>query len=204
MVSEWVTGRRLSDVIARGTREERDQAGMLLSEFHYAAPARARLLHADPHPGNFQLLPDGRLLVLDFGAVARLPDGLPRSLTVMTRLAMQDRPDDLVALMRDEGFLLPGSDLTGADLVAYLAPFAEPLRTETFHFTRRWLQGLAERLGDLRSPNFDIGRKLNLPPQYLLVHRVSMGTLGVLCQLDAEVGLRDIVAHWNPATFAEV
>jgi predicted unusual protein kinase regulating ubiquinone biosynthesis (AarF/ABC1/UbiB family) len=204
MVSEWVTGRRLSDVIARGTREERDQAGTLLSEFHYAAPARARLLHADPHPGNFQLLPDGRLLVLDFGAVARLPDGLPRSLTVMTRLAMQDRPDDLVALMRDEGFLLPGSDLTGADLVAYLAPFAEPLRTETFHFTRRWLQGLAERLGDLRSPNFDIGRKLNLPPQYLLVHRVSMGTLGVLCQLDAEVGLRDIVAHWNPATFAEV
>ena len=204
MVSEWVTGRRLSDVIARGTREERDQAGMLLSEFHYAAPARARLLHADPHPGNFQLLPDGRLLVLDFGAVARLPDGLPRSLTVMTRLAMQDRPDDLVALMRDEGFLLPGSDLTGADLVAYLAPFAEPLRTETFHFTRRWLQGLAERLGDLRSPHVDIGRKLNLPPQYLLVHRVSMGTLGVLCQLDARVALRDIVARWNPATFVDV
>lgn len=204
MVSEWVSGRRLSDVIAGGTREERDRAGALLAEFHYAAPARARLLHADPHPGNFQLLPDGRLLVLDFGAVARLPDGLPRSLTVMTRLAMEDRPDDLIALMRDESFLLPGSPVTGADLVAYLAPLAEPLRTETFHFRRRWLQGLAERMGDLRSPNFDVGRRLNLPPQYLLVHRVSMGTLGVLCQLDAEVALRDIVARWNPATFADV
>ena len=125
MVSEWVNGRKLSDVIAVGTQEERDKAGALLSEFHYAAPARARLLHADPHPGNFQLLPDGRLLVLDFGAVARLPEGLPRPRSVMTRLALEDRPDDLVTLMRNEGFLLPGSELTGADLVGYLAPFAD-------------------------------------------------------------------------------
>ena len=203
MVSEWVTGRKLSDVIARGTAEERDQAGELLAEFHYRAPRQTGLLHADPHPGNFQVLSDGRLLVLDFGAVARLPEGLPRPLSVMTRLAMEDRPDDLVALMRHEGFLLPGTELTGADLVAYLAPFAEPLRTETFRFTRRWLQRQAERVGDLRSPNFDVGRRLNLPPQYLLIHRVTMGTLGVLCQLDARVGLRDIVATWNPVTFAD-
>ena len=37
--------------------------------------ARVGLLHADPHPGNFRLLADGRLGVLDFGAVDRLPDG---------------------------------------------------------------------------------------------------------------------------------
>jgi predicted unusual protein kinase regulating ubiquinone biosynthesis (AarF/ABC1/UbiB family) len=204
MVSEWVEGRKLSDVIAAGTREERDRAGTMLAEFHHAAPERARLLHADPHPGNFQLLPDGRLLVLDFGAVARLPEGMPRPLSLMTRLALEDRPDDLVTLLRGEGFLRRDADLTGADLVAYLAPFAEPLRTATFHFTRRWLQSQAERVGDPRSPGFDVGRRLNLPPQYLLVHRVSMGTLGVLCQLDAEVPLRDVVARWNPATFADV
>jgi len=204
MVSEWVSGRKLSDVIANGTAAERDQAGALLSEFHYSAPARSGLLHADPHPGNFQILPDGRLLVLDFGAVARLPEGLPRPLSVMTRLALENRPDDLVALLRGEGFLLPGTNVTGADLIAYLAPFAEPLRTETFHFTRRWLQSQAERVGDMRSSTFDIGRRLNLPAQYLLVHRVTMGTLGVLCQLDARVPLRDIVNRWNPATFVDV
>jgi hypothetical protein len=42
--------------------------------------------------------------------------------------------------------------------------------------------------------------KLNLPPQYLLVHRVAMGMLGVLCQLDARVALREIVERRNPAT----
>ena len=49
MVSEWVTGRKLSDVIAAGTREERDHAGALLAEFHYAAPAPVSYTHLRAH-----------------------------------------------------------------------------------------------------------------------------------------------------------
>lgn len=201
MVTEWVTGRKLSDVIRNGTQDERDAAAALLAEFHYSAPARVHLLHADPHPGNFQVLADGRLMVVDFGAVARLPDGLPRPLADMTKLAVEDRADDLIALMRREGFVLPQTAITGADALSYLAPFTEPLRTETFRFNRRWLQAQAERVGDLRSPEFHTARALNLPPQYLLVHRVTMGTLGVLCQLDADVALRGIVGKWQPWMF---
>ncbi|WP_214369113.1 ABC1 kinase family protein [Pseudonocardia sp. H11422] len=201
MVSEWVTGHPLSSIIRSGTQAERDTAAALLAEFHYSAPSRAGLLHADPHPGNFQILDDGRLLVIDFGAVARLPDGLPRPLTIMTKFALQKRSDDLMALMRAEGFVRPGTTITADEAIAYLAPFTEPLGSETFRFNRRWLQRQAERVGDLRSPDFDTGRALNLPPQYLLVHRVTLGTLGVLCQLDADVPLRGIVAHWQPDLF---
>jgi predicted unusual protein kinase regulating ubiquinone biosynthesis (AarF/ABC1/UbiB family) len=43
----------------------------------YAGPELTGLMHADPHPGNFLLLPDGRVGVLDFGAVKQLPDGIP-------------------------------------------------------------------------------------------------------------------------------
>ncbi|MHA6796480.1 ABC1 kinase family protein [Pseudonocardia bannensis] len=201
MVSEWVTGRPLSSIIRAGTQDERDTAAALLAEFHYSAPARAGLLHADPHPGNFQILDDGRLLVIDYGAVARLPDGLPRPLTMMTKYALQKRSDELMALMRAEGFVRPETTITADEAIAYLAPFTEPLGTETFRFNRRWLQRQAERVGDLRSPDFDTGRSLNLPPQYLLVHRVTLGTLGVLCQLDADVPLRGIVGHWQPDLF---
>src|SRR5690606_27888863 len=201
MVTEWVTGRKLSDVIRSGTQEERDRAAALLAEFHYSAPAFVGLLHADPHPGNFQVLDDGRLMVLDFGAVARLPDGLPRPLSVMARLALENKPAELLQLLRDHGFVRPGSALTEEDAIEYLAPFTEPLRTESFRFNRRWLQRQAERIGDLRRPEFRTGRELNLPPQYLLVHRVTMGTLGVLCQLDADVRLRAIVKRWQPWVF---
>ena len=59
----------------------------------FEAPNRTGMLHADPHPGNFRQLPaadggPGRLGVLDFGAVARLPEGkLPRSIGALIRIA---------------------------------------------------------------------------------------------------------------------
>ena len=74
--SGW-TAPRCRRSSATAARNERDRAGILLTRFLFSGPARAGLLHADPHPGNFRLLDDGRLGVLDFGAVDRLPDGLP-------------------------------------------------------------------------------------------------------------------------------
>jgi hypothetical protein len=53
-------------------------------------------------------------------------------------------------------------------------------------------------VGDLRSPDSRTGRSLNLPPQYLLIHRVTLGATGILCQLDATVPARSIVARWQP------
>ncbi|HEY0640017.1 MAG TPA: AarF/ABC1/UbiB kinase family protein [Pseudonocardiaceae bacterium] len=198
MVTEWMSGTPLAAIIRDGDQETRNRMGTLLGEFHYSAPARAGLLHADPHPGNFMLLGDGRLGVIDFGAVARLPDGSPPILGRMTRLALDERPDELLDVLRRGGFVRPGTELRAEDVVAYLGPFVEPLRTETFHFTRRWLQRQAERVGDLRSPDFRTGRSLNLPPQYLLIHRVTLGSTGILCQLDAEIPARAIVTRWQP------
>ncbi|MBC7309212.1 MAG: AarF/ABC1/UbiB kinase family protein, partial [Tetrasphaera sp.] len=80
LVTEWIEGRPLSDIIANGTTEERDDAAGRYLEFLLSGPERAKALHADPHPGNYRLTPDGRLAVFDFGAVNRLPDGLPPDL----------------------------------------------------------------------------------------------------------------------------
>jgi hypothetical protein len=84
----------------------------------------------------------------------------------------------------------------------YLAPFVDPVRSERFHFTRGWLQRQAGRIGDRRGSDFNTGRWLNLPPDYLLIHRVTLGTISVLCQLDAEVPAAKIVRQWQPG-FAE-
>src|SRR3712207_5200918 len=87
IVSEWLEGTPLSRIIASGTREQRDRAGHLMAVLNFSGPQRARLLHADPHPGNFRLLDDGRLGVIDFGATARLPDGLPEPIGRLVRWA---------------------------------------------------------------------------------------------------------------------
>lgn len=198
IVTEWVTGKPYSRIIADGDRHERDTAGRRLAEFHFSSPSRAGLLHSDPHPGNFMLLDDGRMAVIDFGAVARLPEGLPPTLGRMLRLALDNRAQELLDLLRAENFVQPDMELTAEDVFNYLAPFIDPARTEEFHFTRSWLQRQAERVGDLRSPDFHTGRSLNLPPEYLMIHRVTLGATGILCQLDAKVPARDIIAKWQP------
>ncbi|RSD16580.1 ABC1 kinase family protein [Amycolatopsis eburnea] len=198
VVTEWANGTPLSKVIAGGDRETRNLAGRLLAEFHYSSPERVHLLHSDPHPGNFMITADDRLCVIDFGGVARLPDGIPRHLGEMTRLALDGESADLMRLLRENRFIRPDSDLTADEVLAYLAPFTEPLAEPTFHFTRRWMQKQAWRVGDSRGNDFRVGRSLNLPPEYLMIHRVTAGSTGILCQLDAEIPARGIVERWQP------
>jgi len=197
LVSEWVDGTPLAKIIAEGSTEERNRAGILLTRFLFAGPSRAGLLHADPHPGNFRLMDDGRLGVLDFGAVDRLPDGFPRFFGKLLRLMHEDRDIETVeAELRAHGFLKDDVTVDLDALHAYLAPLADPSRVETFQFTREWLRAEASRVTDMRSAA--VGRRLNLPPTYVLIHRVSTAGIGVLCQLECEGRFRAEVIKWMP------
>lgn len=202
IVSEWLPGTPLSVIIAEGTREQRDTAGASYARFLLSGPARAGLLHADPHPGNFRMTPEGHFGVLDFGAVAHLPDGLPPMIGAMLRIAMTGDSDAVLDGLREEGFLKASTKVEADAVLDFLDPFVDPARSERFHFSREWLRGQFARLNDPRNPDFAIGLKINLPPEYLLIHRVWLGGIGVLCQLDAEVGMRAELEQWVPG-FAE-
>jgi predicted unusual protein kinase regulating ubiquinone biosynthesis (AarF/ABC1/UbiB family) len=194
IVSEWLEGRPLSRLISSGSQAERDTAAALYLEFLLAGPQKARLLHADPHPGNYRMTPDGRLGILDFGAVNRLPKGLPPETGRLLSIALLGDGDAVVAGLRHEGFIKSSIDIDGDALLGYLRPFMEPLLTPQFQFTRGWLRGLFQHVHDPRRPQWAVGLKLNLPPSYLLIHRVWLGGIGVLCQLEGEVAVREILA----------
>ncbi len=196
LVSEWLDGIPLSTIIAEGTPEQRDTAGTIYMEFLLDGPGRCRLLHADPHPGNFRLLPDGRLGVLDFGAVKHLPDGLPRDMGRLLTLALESDAASTLAGLREIGFVRGGIDVDAERLLEYLEPFIAPLRTDEFAFSRDWIRGVFAHINDPRKPTYTVGMKLNLPPEYLLIHRVWLGGIGVLCQLGARVpGRATVAAH---------
>ncbi|WP_329160978.1 AarF/ABC1/UbiB kinase family protein [Streptomyces sp. NBC_01717] len=207
LVTEWIDGVPLSEVITDGTQEQRDRAGQLLARFLFSGPARTGLLHADPHPGNFRLLPaeteDGeagqwRLGVLDFGTVDRLPGGLPQPIGDSLRLTLAGDAEAVYELLREEGFVKESIDLDPNAVLDYLLPIIEPAQVEEFTFTRSWMRNQAARIADLRSPAHQLGKQLNLPPAYLLIHRVTLSTIGVLCQLGATVRLRDELESWVP------
>ncbi len=196
LVTEWVEGTPLSEIIGAGTAAQRDRAGQLLVRLLFSSPSRVGLLHADPHPGNFRLCADGRLGVIDFGAVNELPDGLPASIGSLARLALEGDAPAVLAGLRGEGFVRDKITIEPQTLLDYLVPLLEPIREPQFRFTRSWLRAETARLADLRQAT--TGMKLNLPPSYMLIHRVVLGTMGVLCQLDAQAPYRAEIEAWVP------
>jgi predicted unusual protein kinase regulating ubiquinone biosynthesis (AarF/ABC1/UbiB family) len=156
------------------------------------------MLHADPHPGNFRLLDDGRLGVIDFGATARLPGGHPEPIGRLLRWALAGKADEVLADLRAEGFVRPHVDVDAQGVLDYLRPLLEPVAAPHFHFTRSWMQEQAARIADPRTEANRLGRMLNLPPAYLLIHRVTIGSIGVLCQLDAAGNYRGVLEQWLP------
>ncbi|QHY98002.1 putative protein kinase UbiB [Streptomyces sp. S4.7] len=216
LVTEWIDGIPMADVIADGTDEQRDRAGQLLARFLFSGPARTGLLHADPHPGNFRLLPpadagddgmeaDGemRLGVLDFGTVDRLPGGLPETIGESLRLTLEGDAEAVYELLCAEGFVKESIDLDPDAVLEYLVPIIEPAEAEVFTFSRGWMRTQAARIADPRSPAHQLGKQLNLPPAYLLIHRVTLSTIGVLCQLNATVRLREELEGWLPGFLPE-
>ncbi|MBW5426117.1 AarF/ABC1/UbiB kinase family protein [Streptomyces sp. BG9H] len=207
LVTEWIDGIPLSEVIADGTQEQRDRAGQLLARFLFSGPARTGLLHADPHPGNFRLLPDEkdgwRLGVLDFGTVDRLPGGLPPTIGESLRMTLDGEADAVYDMLREEGFVKESVELEPDAVLDYLLPIIEPMLVDEFTFTRGWMRGQAARVADPRSPAYQLGKRLNLPPAYLLIHRVTLSTIGVLCQLNATVRMRTELEEWLPGFVME-
>jgi predicted unusual protein kinase regulating ubiquinone biosynthesis (AarF/ABC1/UbiB family) len=200
LVTEWLeSSRSLARLIAEGTQDERNHFGEVYVRFLFSGPDRTGLLHADPHPGNFRLLDDGRLGVVDYGAVARLPDGgLPRIIGRLLRRAVDDDYDAVLDGLREAGFIRPGITLDVDDLRAYLSPFVEPATVERFQFSREWMRGQFNRLHDPRETDFSTMLKINLPPEFLLIHRVWLGGIGVLSQLGAEAPFGRILSESLP------
>jgi predicted unusual protein kinase regulating ubiquinone biosynthesis (AarF/ABC1/UbiB family) len=196
LVTDWLEAPySLAHVIREGTQEERDHYGELLARFLFSGPGRTGMLHADPHPGNFRPIPStGQLGVLDFGAVARLPGRqLPNAMGTLIRIARDADVDQLVAGLREEGFIKDNVKVEPQLVLDYLSPFIEPARVERFRFSREWMREQFERINNPREPSFTIATKLNLPSSYLLIHRTWLGGIGVLSQLEAEAPFRAIL-----------
>ncbi len=205
LVSEWMESpASLAAVIRDGTPEERDHYGHHFLRFMFQAPSRTGLLHADPHPGNFRLLPredgsPGRLGVLDYGAVARLPErSLPRAIEALIRIALLEDYDQRVTALRDEGFIRERITIDPEMLRAYLGPFLEPAAAEEFTFSRSWMQEQFRRVNDPRGDAYAAMLRLNMPPAYMLMHRTFTGGIGVLSQLGATVPFRQVLTDSLP------
>ena len=80
LTNELMGGIGYEEFRQTANQEQRNRAGKTIWTFMMRSLLKHGVLYADPHPGNYRFLDDGRVAFLDFGCVKRLPaemvDGL--------------------------------------------------------------------------------------------------------------------------------
>jgi predicted unusual protein kinase regulating ubiquinone biosynthesis (AarF/ABC1/UbiB family) len=198
VIQEWIDGVPMAQIIRDGTTEQRDLIGTRLTELTFDAPRRVEMMHGDAHPGNFMLLPGGRLGVIDFGAVAPLPGGFPVELGTTMRYAREKNYEKLLPTMEKAGFIQKGQQVSVRDIEDMLRQYVEPVEVEVFHYTRKWLQKMTVVQIDRSVAQIKTARQLDLPAKLAIPMRVIASVGAILCQLDAHVPIKALSEELIP------
>ncbi|BBZ80018.1 ABC transporter ATP-binding protein [Mycolicibacterium anyangense] len=198
MITEWVEGVPMAQIIRSGTVEQRDLCGTRLLELTLGAPARVGMMHGDAHPGNFMLLDDGRMAVIDFGAVAPLPDGIPAELGEIIRLARDRNYDELLPTMEKVGFIQKGEQVSAKEIDDMLRQYVEPMEVEVFHYTRKWLQKMAAANMSVSAEQLKTARAMDLPAKLAIPLRVIASVTAISAQLDAHIPTKALTEQLVP------
>lgn len=122
MVSEYVPSRRLDEVAPPNA----PLAGRLMDL--YMTMLDLGFVHADPHPGNLGVLPGGRVVLYDFGAVLRVDPGTKARVAGLLQAGLTRDAEGVVAALEGMGVLRvrPGQRATVRRVVRrLLAPGAD-------------------------------------------------------------------------------
>jgi predicted unusual protein kinase regulating ubiquinone biosynthesis (AarF/ABC1/UbiB family) len=198
VVAEWMDGIPMAQIIRTGTTAQRDIVGTRLFELTYDAPRRIELMHGDAHPGNFMLLPGDKLGVLDFGAVAPMPGGIPVELGLTVRYALEKDYDKLLPTMEKIGFIQRGQQVSPREIDEMLRQYVEPLEVEVFHYTRKWLQKMAAANMEISVDTIKTARQMDIPAKLAIPMRVIASNVAISCQLDAHIPTKALASELIP------
>jgi len=138
------------------------------------------LFHADPHPGNFLLLPDGNIGLIDFGLVGRLTRQMREQLVILiVAVALKDS-DSVARLLYRIG---------APDARPNIAAFRNDIDTLLGRHLPRTLGEVNARhlLGDLL--DLAVKYRVRVPREYALLSRASISMEGILRQLSPELDI---------------
>ena len=180
LTMEYLEGTKLDEAVDDlPTQEEKDRVGFVFSEIYVWMFHEKFILHADPHPGNFLLTPEGKIGILDFGCMREYsPEFCDGWLDVLVA-KWQHRKDDLPEVFDRLGYVgMRGS--TGAS-AKQLNEVAE-ITLAPFLYDRRFNWGEwhpQQEINNFFRGNLNVFRYAS-PPQAVFYFRVALGVWGFL------------------------
>ncbi len=110
LTMDFVQGVAVDEIDAERRRRHGGQLAEELAEAYLDQILVEGFFHADPHPGNILLTPDGKLALLDFGMVVRIEPELRYKLVRLMLALSSGRGSDVARMLEDLGTKLPEFD----------------------------------------------------------------------------------------------
>jgi predicted unusual protein kinase regulating ubiquinone biosynthesis (AarF/ABC1/UbiB family) len=209
--AEWCRPRVLTADLAVGvsfdrmaqdaSEAERQRYAEILYRFVFGSIHRFRLFNADPHPGNYLFPGDGSVVFLDFGSVKPFSSRTREEILHQLDAVLDGDAGRLMDTMREAGFIPPGHRVDPHRVLEWFRIFNRPiLEDREFTYTPEFARDVIRTTSDPRAGYFDMLRKLNLPPDYLLLNRIQWGVNSLLGRLRATANWHRIALEmWDKA-----
>ncbi|HZG50005.1 MAG TPA: AarF/ABC1/UbiB kinase family protein [Thermoleophilaceae bacterium] len=196
LVSEWVDGAGFEEVRTL-PQPERDRFGEIVFRFCFGSMYHLQHINADAHPGNYLLMPGGRVAFLDFGMTKHLDkDQIELEITALEAIFDRD-PERLRVALHDLGFLNNPAKVDAEQLMEHVKTVGGWYMEdrEVTVDSRRVMEAIAA-VSDPRSEFYRLMRRENLPANELMGRRMESGVLAVLGQLEATQNWYRIGREW--------
>ncbi|MBT8245152.1 MAG: AarF/ABC1/UbiB kinase family protein [Winogradskyella sp.] len=191
---DYMKGEHLSEFVERNTKQDiSNQLGQALWDFYMFQIHNLKKVHADPHPGNFLVSEDGKLIALDFGCMKTIPDEfyvpyfeLAKKESIENPKTFKEKLYELEILRDDDS---PEEVEFFSDMFhELLSLFTKPFHSETFDFSDPTFFNQVAEMGQRYSKSTEL-RKMNAnrgSTHFIYINRTFFGLYNLMFDLKAE------------------
>lgn len=165
---------------------------------------RWHMFNGDPHPGNYLFHDDGTVTFLDYGCIKHFtPDHMDKQRAMLAAEWAGDG-ETMRRHLVEFGFLKANDPTPPERLVEWWQTWDQPILQDEFEYTAEFAEAAAKANFDPTSEWYEIGRRFNLPRDFVFLTRINLGLNSILAGLGARNRWRAIAQEWwegaEPAT----
>lgn len=199
LTTSWHTGAKIGNLaqLDAWQIDRRDLAARLVRAYCHML-FKDGFYHADPHPGNILIEPDGTLVLLDFGATGHLSKAMREGIPQLIEAAVKNDTDGMIEACRKMGFFAEGREAQ---------QMAEKMIGAMRNFLQNEVQFEGLNFKDIQVKPFDnslfhliqeigfsgISSTVQVPKEYVLLNRMLTLLLGLCNTLDPKFNPLDVV-----------
>ena len=190
---DWMTGEHLSEFTAHNTDAEKSNIlGQTLWDFYMFQMHNLRKVHADPHPGNFLITKDTKLVALDFGCMKEVPNDFYVPYFELAKKENLNNPEFFKSKLYELEILRKEDTKEEVEFFTemfheLLSLFARPFHVEEFDFSDEEFFGKIADLGERYSKNTEL-RNMNGnrgSKHFIYINRTFFGLYNLMHDLKA-------------------